>query len=136
MNTVELLLKGDAGQLELPEKKIEIERLSEKFGEPVIFTIRALSHSQYQDITEAVKVSKNGSTTISGSYNEKICLAGVIDPNFRDAELKAHYGATTPLGVIEKLLLPGEVVSVADEIIILSGFEDGDTVKEVEDVKN
>ena len=42
-NTLAILLGADRGKLKLmPTRQVEITRLSEVVGEPIIFTIRAL----------------------------------------------------------------------------------------------
>lgn len=136
MNTLELLLKGDAGELELPTKEVEITRLSKTFGEPCIFKLQALTHTQYQDIMDRQTIKTNGDVKVSVSSNESIVVAGVVDPSMKDQSLKDHYKALTPIELVHKLLLPGEVAILSDEIIHLSGFNDDQAVKDVEEVKN
>jgi hypothetical protein len=60
--TLAVLLGADRGKLKLvPTKQMEITRLSGAVGEPVIFTIRALTGEEFQEAQEAaMNITKRG----------------------------------------------------------------------------
>lgn len=136
MNTVELLLKADAGKLPLPEKEIEVTRLSEITGAPVVFKIRAITHGKYEEITGGVSADQEGRITVGNDLAAKIALAGIVDPSFKNHELMEHYKALTPEELLYDLLLVGEVEAIAGEIQTLSGFNRKKAIKDVKEVKN
>lgn len=140
MNTVERLLKADAGKFVLPEKSIELKRLSNIAGGRIVFTIRAISHAQYEDIMDANNAAKldihGHQVSMQGIHDDsncKVCLAGIVDPDLKNHELMTHYKTLTPEELLKKLLLPGEIATIAEEIMDLSGFNNSDMVQ---DVKN
>lgn len=134
MKVTELLLKADTGKLDLPKKEVEIPRLTKLFGSPVIFTVQALAPSKYEEIQQSgVTINQNGGVTMDNGKMQKLgVLAGVIDPSFKDPELKKHYNAATPEEVMNKLLLPGEIVTLFTVITDISGFR----MDAVQEVKN
>ena len=120
MDTMALLL--GLTPPELPEKEIKIKRLSAVAGKPVIFRLRALPYAKVNEI------NKLDETTVH------IVLAGVVEPNLRDAALCEHYKAVTPAELVKKLLLPGEIEDVARAIESLSGYR-GNSIELVEEIK-
>jgi hypothetical protein len=113
MNVLDLLLKADpAAVLKLPEKEYKVKRLSQLCGEPVVFKLRAMPYSKAYDI----------SNTITEDLNIHILLAGVVEPNLKDAGLLGKYGAATPAELVKKLLQPGEIDTIAKTIEQLSGY--------------
>lgn len=118
------LLDADAPNVQknLPEKEVEVLRLSELLGEKAIFHLRALPYGRVQDIRE-MKESEQ---------EVQILLAGCVEPNLKDAALMAHFDAVTPVDTVRALLLPGEVGDLSREVEKLSGYRR----KTIEAVKN
>lgn len=118
MDTLDILLKHEIPNL--PEKEFKIKRLSAIYGEPVIFKLKALQYNQANELTNSQKED----------LNVHIVLAGTVEPNLKDTDLKEKYGALTPAELVKKMLLPGEVVDLARAIEKLSGYRT-DTMQEV-----
>ena len=54
MSTLDILLGNDLPDMrkKLPEKRVEVPRLSQEAGKPVIFTLRALSYDKVREIQD------------------------------------------------------------------------------------
>lgn len=114
-STLDLLLRADLPDVRkaLPEKRMEVKRLSELAGEPVIFTLRALSYKEIRDIQDKRREDQAVSAV----------LYACKDPDWRDQRLlSAISGAVTPLDVIQARLSPGEIDELYVEIQKLSGY--------------
>lgn len=117
-NTLELLLKMELPRPEI--KKIKIKRLSKLCGEDIVFEIRQLSYNRVAEIKES------GGDDISVD----ILLAGVVEPNFKDKELKEKFGAETPAELVKKMLLPGEIEDISRAVEKLCGYR-VNTIEEI-----
>ena len=114
-SVLDLLLRTDLPDVRkaLPEKRMEVKRLSELAGEPVIFTLRALSYKEIRDIQDKRREDQAVSAV----------LYACKDPDWRDQRLRsAVSGAVTPLDVIQARLSPGEIDELYVEIQKLSGY--------------
>ena len=112
MNTLDLLLKADINSIKIPKKEIKIKRLSERLNGDVIFTISALSLDKLEELREAN----------SKDFNIHTILEGVKEPNLKSRELMDKYNAVTPVELVKRLLLPGEIEDVYLAISKLSGY--------------
>lgn len=136
--TLAVLLGADRGKLRLvPKRQVEVKRLSDLAGEPVVFTIRALTGEEIQDANDAaMKLSKRGELeNMDGSTLQCMTvLYGTMDPDLKSRELLDLYGAATPEMLVKEsgFLLPGEVAALFNAIQELSGYGEG----AVETVKN
>lgn len=110
INLLDLLLSAKPPVL---EKQIEMKRMSEELGQPVVFTIKALS---YNTLNEFI-FGKSDSDV-------RTVMEGLVKPNIRDAKLLEKYGAATPVELLKDLrfIRPGEVTKLAVEIHKLSGY--------------
>lgn len=134
MSLVDKLLQLDAAKIKMPEKEIEIKRLSELLGEKAIFRIRAIDGQRYSDIQRlAIDISNKGNVKDIDMYKLQVLtiIEGVVDPNLKDKKLLEHFNCATPEELVKKLLLAGEITDLYNEITKLSGYE-----TEVEDIKN
>ena len=134
-NTLAILLGADRGKLRLmPTKKVEITRLSGIVGEPVIFSIRALTGEEFKEAQEAAySLTKRGEVEdVDGRMLQVMCvLNGTQAPNLKDKQLLDLYEAATPDQLLNgSFLLPGEVSQLFNAIQELSGFG-ADAVAEV-----
>ena len=114
-SVLDLLLRTDLPDVRkaLPEKRMAVKRLSELAGEPVIFTLRALSYKEIRDIQDKRREDQAVSAV----------LYACKDPDWRDQRLlSAVSGAVTPLDVIQARLSPGEIDELYVEIQKLSGY--------------
>ena len=135
--TLAVLLSADRGKLKLmPTRKVEITRLSEIVGEPVIFTLRALTGDELSECQESAMRSNKGGDgeEMDSRIMQVMCvLHACKDPDLRSKELMEAYGALTPemlLNGENPLLLPGEVSHLFAVTQELSGFGE-DAVSEV-----
>jgi len=134
MSLVDKLLQLDAAKIKMPEKEIEMKRLSELLGERVVFRIRAIDGERYADIQRlAIDISNKGNVKDIDMYKLQVLtiIEGVVDPNLKDKRLLEHFNCTTPEELVKKLMLAGEITDLYNEITKLSGYE-----VEVEDIKN
>ena len=114
-SVLDLLLRADLPDVRkaLPEKRMEVKRLSELAGEPVVFTPRAVSYKEIRDIQDKRREDQAVSAV----------LYACKDPDWRDQRLlSAVSGAVTPLDVIQARLSPGEIDELYVEIQKLSGY--------------
>lgn len=104
--------------LELPgetarrEKTIRMTRLSEAASRDVNFQLRSLG---YDRTAEIVKEHPDNLSLF-------VVLEGCVSPSFKDETLRRHYGAATPVELIKKMLLPGEIEDISREVQRLSGY--------------
>lgn len=57
----------------------------------------------------------------------------VISPNLKDIQLHKEYGVVEPFEIVEKIFEPGEITSLAQELVKMAGY--GNAVKIVDDIK-
>lgn len=125
ISVLDLLLRPELPDVRkvLPEKKVEIKRLSELAGTPVVFTIRALTYDQ----TRKVQDRPRGEQAVNG------VLLGCVEPAWKDSSLlDVSHGIATPIDAIKSKLTAGEIDELYAEIQVLSGY----LVRTLNDVKN
>jgi|AKYZ01.1.fsa_nt_gi Phage XkdN-like protein. len=127
----DFLLEDATGEL------IVEKHFSERFQKAGFkFKIRNLTSEEYNEIQKMCTIQKKKSREFDAAkFNNQIILTACIEPNFRDAELIKKAKVTTPTQLLHKLLRPGEMVAIAEEIITLSGFNQDFNELE-EEVKN
>ena len=124
LSALDVLLRNDLPDMrkDLPEKKVEITRLSLLAGEPVEFTVRALTYKQVRELQDR-----------SEDRSAYGVLYGCVNPNWKDPKLLDNEkGLVTPIDVIKSKLLPGEIEDLYIEIQLLSGY----LRRTISDVKN
>lgn len=129
-NALQALL-GSKPAMEITDT-VAIKRLGEDF------TIKALTGNDLDKIrdqaTQIVKNGKKSELKVNEEEVARLIIAkSVIDPNFADASLLDHFGAADAGECVQKALLFGEIVSLQEAIMALSGFDDEE---EIEEVKN
>ncbi len=115
VSVLDLLLRPEVPDARkvLPEKRVEVKRLSEITGEPVIFTLRALSYKEVRDIQDKPREDQAVSAV----------LYGCKDPSWRDKRLlDPEKGIVAPPDVIKARLTAGEIDELYTEIQILTGY--------------
>lgn len=117
-NTLDLLLGGR--ELPKPEASYKIARLSKELGGDIVFRLRALAYDDVADIKKRE----------SDEMGVHIILEGTVSPNLKDKALLEHYKAITPVELIKKMLLPGEIEDLSRAIEMLSGFRKA-TISEI-----
>lgn len=119
-DALEILLRAEIPQPQ--EKQFKHKRLSDVCGAEVVFTLRELGFSRVAEIKKLHEGEEMELRTL---------LAGVVEPNLKDKELLAKYGALTPAELVKKLLLPGEITDMSREVEKLSGYR----VSTIEEIK-
>ena len=125
VSVLDLLLRPELPDVRkvLPEKQVEVTRLSQLAGEPVIFTLRGLSYDQVRKVQD----KNRGDQAAFG------LLYGCVSPKWgEEALLDKTRGIVTPVDSIKARLLPGEVDDLYVEIQKLSGY----LRRTISDVKN
>lgn len=114
-SVLDLLLRPELPDVRkvLPEKQVEVKRLTELAGEPVVFTLRALTYNETRQIQDKPREDQALSAV----------LYGCKDPDFRDKRLlDSEKGIVTPLDAIKARLSAGEIDEAYVEIQELSGY--------------
>jgi len=115
VSILDLLLRPELpdARKALPEKRVEVKRLSEITGEQVIFTLRALSYKEVRDIQDKPREDQAVSAV----------LYGCKDPSWRDQRLlDPAKGIVAPPDAIKARLTAGEIDELYAEIQILTGY--------------
>lgn len=105
----------------VPERTVTLDR----FGIPV--TLKGLMAKQIYSMREQCthKRMVRGNQIESFDEEQFNCLiisSGTVKPNWAHAKLKAEYGASSGEEVVKRMLLAGELSSLSDAILDLSGF--------------
>lgn len=115
VSALDLLLRPelpDARKV-LPEKRVEVKRLTELAGEPVVFTLRAMTYNETRQVQDKPREDQALSAV----------LYGCKDPDFRDKRLlDSEKSVVTPLDAIKTKLTAGEIDELYIEIQKLSGY--------------
>ena len=125
VSVLDLLLRPELPDVrrELPEKRVEVKRLSRLAGEPVVFRLKALTYDQ----TRRVQDKPPGEQAV------EMVLLGCTEPNWRaPGLLDPAKNIATPIDAIKAKLTAGEIDELAVEIQMLGGY----IVRALEDVKN
>lgn len=123
-NVLDVLLRDDLPDMrkELPEKRVEMTRLSGLAGAPVEFTLRGLTYSQVRKLQDR-----------ADDRSAYAVLYGCAEPDWKDPRLlNKEMGLVTPIDVIKAKLLPGEIEDLFVEIQLLSGY----LRRTIRDIKN
>lgn len=115
VSVLDLLLRPELPDVRkiLPEKRMEVKRLSKLTGQPVIFTLRALSYNEIRKVQGKPREDQAVSAV----------LYGCKDPDFRDKRLvDPEKSVATPLDAIKARLNPGEIDELYVELQMLSGY--------------
>ena len=125
VSVLDLLLRPDLPDVrrELPEKRVEVKRLSRQAGEPVVFRLKALTYDQTRRVQDKPR----------GEQAVEMVLLGCTEPNWRaPGLLDPAKNIATPIDAIKTKLTAGEIDELAVEIQMLGGY----IVRALEDVKN
>jgi len=101
------------------------------------FKIRAMSGQEFSAYQkQATAVGRHKKVNFDSSlFNELVVLNHTVEPNFKDANVLAQCGCTTPEQFLYSRLKAGEIIDLATKISELSGF-DADQQSLVDEVKN
>lgn len=104
-------------------------------------TVRALDGAKYNTFQQMCIENPNSAKKRhfnSKKFNELVCIECLVEPNLRDAEfLQAarEKGIADSTGLLYHCFLSGEINTIAEKALLLSGF-DRDVEEEMEEAKN
>ena len=122
-NIVEELLKIDLGEVEIPKetKKIYLKKLKREFE----FECVAL------DVEKANEIRMKSIDLASGTVDDidmfKLQAYTVIEGCknvFKNKDLMKHFNAPTPIELVRRLLLDGELTELSNTITELSSYQE------------
>lgn len=116
-------------------------RFKDEAGNPVPFTIRAITQEQNDALTakcrRVQKVRGQRQEYLDAAQlNRELIVAATLEPDFSSAEVCEAYGTKIPTQVPGKMLLAGEYDALLKAILELSGFDTGTAAAEEEEAKN
>ena len=125
VSVLDLLLRPELPDVrrELPEKRVEVKRLSRLAGEPVVFRLKALTYDQTRRVQDKPRREQAVEMVLLGCTEPNWRAPGLLDPAKNIA---------TPIDAIKAKLTAGEIDELAVEIQMLGGY----IVRALEDVKN
>ncbi len=115
VSVLDLLLRPELPDVrrELPEKQVEVKRLSELTGEKAVFTLRALTYDQVRRVQDYPR----GEQAVQG------VLYGCVSPNWKNPALvDTAKSIATPADAVKARLTAGEIDELYMEIQELSGY--------------
>jgi hypothetical protein len=121
----------------LTDEVVVSSRFKDKDGKLLKFKIKAMTNKTFDDLRKRyTRVGKGRKVEFDAQgFNNAVVIEHTLDPDFKDAASIQKLGCSTPEEYLNKVLLPGEIATLADKISELSGFDvDMDTL--VEEAKN
>lgn len=132
--TLDMLLAADPSKIKnIPTGKVEIKRISKQLGKPFFITFKAVTIDKLNEI--------GNKATVNGKHSETEEMKWTIyeatsDPDFKSKELREAYGVVRPVDIVSTILLGGDILTVYNAIMKLSGFDKTAAGIDIEDVKN
>lgn len=110
-------------------------------GKPIPFKLRRIDQETNSKLVKQAQKKKkvNGQIVTeldNARFGNLLILACVIEPDFKNSEICAHYKTVDPLEVPERMLSSGEYAKLMEEINKLNGFDDDTTEAIEETAKN
>jgi len=112
----------------VPEKTYELKRL----GIPV--TLKGLKSKTVYDLRKRCIIKNNKGEQVDFDMEKFNCLliaAATVKPKWDHPRLLEKYEASGPEEVVKRILLAGELSSLGDIVLSLSGFDE-----KLEEIKN
>ncbi len=114
MNINDFLIENNINS-NVQKEVIASNRFKDEDDNIIPFKIRNVTTEEYSDI---VRLVGNNKMLANSHLVAKCC----VEPNFNSIELQNHYGTQDSAKLVEKILLVGEIVNLADKILVLSGY--------------
>lgn len=126
LNTVEKLLKFDAGTLKTPEKEVTL-KLKKLNDQEFTFPCKAVDAEYVSELQENSFQFKKGNVSVTKLHDTKVLTIIEGCPTvFKDKELLKHFGAATPKDLVSKLMVSGEIDELKGQIDELGGYKEED----------
>lgn len=136
MNTVERLLKIDAGKIKTPTKNV-VMKLRKLGDEEFTFPCKAVDPEYVAELQENSIEYADGDIDKIRVYDTKVLTIIEGCPKvFKNQDVIKHFGAATPKDLVKRLLVSGEIDYLKAEIDKLGGYDAKSRRREVEEVKN
>lgn len=136
MNTVDKLLKLDAGKIKNPTKIVKM-KLKKLDDEELEFPCEAVDPEYVSELQENSIEFMDGDIDRIRMYDTKVLTIIEGCPSiFKDKNLKKHFGAATPKDLVSKLLVSGEMDHLKKEIDELGGYDNKKRKRDEEEIKN
>lgn len=105
--------------------------------EPYKFMIKAVTGDEFAEYQKlCLTYGKKGKVSFDNNrLNQLLVINHTVDPDFKNADNIKKAGCITPEQYMKKVLLAGEIVTLAQKISELSGF-DKEIDELVEEAKN
>ena len=128
MNLEEFLALPDVDGIE------EEVYVSKRLG---TFKVRAMTQEDFRDYQRQAqgKINKKGVNFDISKFNLLMVAGQTVSPDFGNAELLKKSNCSTPVELISKKLLAGEIAELAKQIQTISGF-DNEPEEDIEEAKN
>ena len=135
MNELQLFLLENPVDV-VEEEVVVSQRFKNASDELLKFKIKAIDSETYADYQKACTIIKKKKAEFNTKkFQEMVVLECTLNPNFKDADMIKKAGCKSPVELLRRSLLAGEVANLFNKIAKLSGFsEDMDDL--VEEVKN
>lgn len=119
------------------KKVIVTKRYLDEEGNPVPFEIRAITQAENKKLMKKhTKRDKRGIEVFNrAEYMAEFVASAVVFPDLNNAELQSDKKCLGAVALLEKILLTGEYTELANQVQILSGFDE-DINKDIEEAKN
>lgn len=108
----------------LIEKVTVSNRFKDAKGNAIPFEIKAMTSPEFDEIRKGCTTIKKGRKVEfdAQKFNMKIAINHTVTPDFKHAESIQKLGCKTPEEYLNKVLLSGELATLAEKIQLLSGF--------------
>ena len=111
------------------------DRLRDENGNLYKAKIKAMTSKEFGELRKScTRINKKGKPEVDAEkLTNIIVIENTVVPNFKDAESIKKVGCLNAEQYINKVLLPGEITVLNDEILLLSGFNSNmdDLIEEV-----
>lgn len=121
----------------LTDEVVVSSRFKDKEGKVLSFKIKAMTDQEFNETRKSCTIPKKGRKFEfdSGRFNLQTIIRNCLEPNFKDATSIKKLGCASPEEYVQKVLLAGEIATLAQKISELSGF-DAEMSDLVEEAKN
>ncbi|GIP59689.1 XkdN-like protein [Paenibacillus sp. FSL W8-0186] len=111
----------------LTEEVTVSKRFKDAEGNLLKFKIKAMTGPDFEELRKrSTTILKKGKVEFNAQqFNTTSVINNTLVPDFKDAESISKLGCTTPEQYVNKVLLPGEIATLAEHIQRLSGFDVG-----------
>ena len=124
------------------EKKVVIsKRIKDENGKPIKWIIKASTEEKRQALDKKYTTTKLVGGTVAEILNQRdyqaeMIVESVVYPDLRNAELCRKYGVNDPLLLAKTMLLPGEYLRLAHEVMEINGYYENYDAEDYEVAKN